>query len=161
MVFRFAEGGRHPVVEPKTGIIVSDILAQGPDFEGPGLNRFLEFLYCHRPQLRSDAAEVDAAGICMDTKSHAARERIHQILSVLSADPLTAESDLLHEFGLSVTDAIALTERPPGGRRRRSTGHNRAIAGSRSSSKPPRTSTAFPSITQTVVLEGCYFFLLR
>lgn len=49
----------------------------------------------------------------MDTKSQPARERIRHILSVLSADPLTAESDLFHEFGLTVPEAHSLVQKPP------------------------------------------------
>ena len=64
-------------------------------------------------------------GIGMNKISNTARERINQILSVLSADPVTTESDLFHEFDISVPEAISLTERPPGIRRRRSTAKGR------------------------------------
>lgn len=47
----------------------------------------------------------------MDTKSHTSRVRIQQILSTLSVDSAMAESDLLHEFDISIAEAIRISDR--------------------------------------------------
>lgn len=47
----------------------------------------------------------------MDSNSYATRERIKQLLSIASADPVTTESDIYHEFGLSILEAVRWLEK--------------------------------------------------
>jgi hypothetical protein len=46
----------------------------------------------------------------MDTNSYAAHDRIRQLLSNASVDPVTIEADIYHEFGLSIVEAVRLLE---------------------------------------------------
>ena len=95
---------------------------------------YIEFIVIGFPRVnsppscerRGPAALVDAAGMYMDTNScssrittsRASRTRISQLLAVADTDRVTVESDLYHEFNLSLELAVRLSESHRGSHQR-------------------------------------------